>query len=306
MKTFLIFISSISFVGHSFSDLPFDYRRIEAEQVALWEQKLKEAKSLTPEKRISYLWLGLRNMGHRKSSDNHSSEVQIIYQKIQDELLSIPGHARYFADEIKREQHQVAHYPTVTGPRGTYDFNRGLYFLTMRHLPSPETIAVLGDFLADDKDQPDPRDPSKSYDYDIPLANSHHAAETLDKIGLRDPPVPPARHQVSPLIPEDYLPYARAWWDEVESGNRTFSFKGQAVEYRFKQDGTWETIPIANPPDDGPQSTHKSSANRPVKRPGAVRADPPESPDGHAWWKYGIGGAALLALGAWLWRKRKA
>ena len=67
-------------------------------------------------------------------------------------------------------------YPTTTGPRGSYDFNRGIYFLTMRHLPSRETIAVLGDFLADDKDQPGPLDPSKSYDYDLPPANSHYSA----------------------------------------------------------------------------------------------------------------------------------
>jgi hypothetical protein len=131
-----------------------DMRRIEAEQIALWEQNLSEARALAPEERMAQLWLGLRNMGHRNSMDGRNSEVQIIYQKIQGELLSISGHARYFAEEIKREQKDVTGFPTNTGPRVSYDFNRTKYFETLVHLPSPETIAVLGEFLSDDIDTP--------------------------------------------------------------------------------------------------------------------------------------------------------
>ena len=36
----------------------------------------------------------------------------------------------------------------------------------------------------------------------------------------------------------------RAWWEEIKSGKRAFSYKGQKVEYRFKPDGTWETIAL--------------------------------------------------------------
>jgi hypothetical protein len=45
------------------------------------------------------------------------------------------------------------------------------------------------------------------------------------------------------------------WYEEVKSGKRTFSFKGQVMEYRFRQDGTWETFPISHPPVDAPKPT---------------------------------------------------
>ena len=72
----------------------------------------------------------------------------------------------------------------------------------------------------------------------------------IREIGLRNPPEP---LDGLALYPDDLLAATRAWWEEVKSGKLTFSFKGQAVEYRFRPDGTWETIPIANPPDDGPK-----------------------------------------------------
>jgi hypothetical protein len=302
MKTFIVFIAtSILFVSHSYSELPPDFHRIEAEQVALWEQKLREARMSPPETRTAQLWRGLRNMAHRKSFEVHSPDVEVIFQKIQDELLSIPGHARYFFNELKREQIEVEQFPTNTGPRVSYDFHRGLYFLTMRHLPSPETIAVLGEFLSDDKDAPGPLDQTKSYDYDIPPANSEYSATTISHIGLREPPASKDSYDADP---ETHLAKTRAWWEEVKAGKRTFSFKGQAVEYRFKPDGTWDTIPISNPPDDRTQPSHETPSTRPVKRPGAVLVDAPEPPAGHAWWWYGVGGIALLVLGAWFMRKK--
>ena len=56
------------------------------------------------------------------------------------------------------------------------------------------------------------------------------------------------------------------WYAEIKSGKRTFSFKGQSVEYRFNPNGTWETLAMANPPDDGlkPQPS-KPEAARPEK-----------------------------------------
>jgi hypothetical protein len=160
-------------------------------------ETVRNAGQKTPHELIPDLGEALRKLA-RENIFQVRERIE-VYDLVQSTLLSVPGHARYFADEIRREQKEVTQYPTSTGPRVDYDFNRGLYFLTLRHLPSPETIAVLGDFLADDKDQPGPRDPSKSYDYDIPPANCYYAAETLDKIGLRNPPVPAARHQVFPL-----------------------------------------------------------------------------------------------------------
>jgi hypothetical protein len=68
---------------------------------------------------------------------NSPPEINPYYSKIQKVLLSVPGHARFFASEIKSQQKEVAHHSTIPGPRGTYDFNRGHYFL-----PLPQNLWV--------------------------------------------------------------------------------------------------------------------------------------------------------------------
>jgi hypothetical protein len=40
----------------------------------------------------------------------------------------------------------------------------------------------------------------------------------------------------------DNLATWKLWWGPIEAGNRAFSFEGQDVEYRFRKDGTYETI----------------------------------------------------------------
>ena len=302
-RSFVILVLSAFLGNRAFAEWTRDTRRIESEQVALWEQKLKDARLAAPAMRPEMLWLGLRNMGHRKSMAGCNPDVRSIYQEIQKELLSIPGHARYFAEEIKREQKEVAEYPTSTGPRISYDRNRSKYFATLSHLPSPETIAVLGEFLSDDIDTPRYRISPDSDWGENPKANSYGSAVTLTRIGLREPPGTRESYDADPVL---HLAKTRAWWEEVKSGRRSFSFKGQAVEYRFKPDGTWDTLPIANPPDDRPQSVVGTTLERPIKRPESNRGESPDSPVGQTGWWAILGGFALVVLGAWFWRKKSA
>jgi hypothetical protein len=123
--------------------------------------------------------------------------------------------------------------------------------------------------------------------------------DALGKIGLRN--APPTRHNI--FKDRDVLDACREWWREIEAGRKTFSFAGQKVEYRFKPDGTWDTIAIANPPDDGPEAAADSEEDRPLRRPAPAQADSREASRGISWWWYGIGGAALLAACARLWRR---
>ena len=181
---------------------------------------------------------------------NRPPESNPYYKRIQNALLSIPGHARYFQEAIEREQEAVKDYPTTTGPRVSYDFNRTRHFETLSHLPSPETIAVLGHFLADDKDTPKPLMTPGSDWGTNPRANSYGSAYTLTNVGLRDAPGTWKDYDADP---DAQLAKTRAWWEEVKAGRKTFSFKGQSVEYRFKPDGTWETLAMVNAPDDGPK-----------------------------------------------------
>jgi len=302
MRTFVVFILLVSGVGDLFA-APVEWtdekRRIEAEQVALWESKLAEAQGKPPAARPADLWLGLKNMWHRRQNyDGHSPAVDAIYLNIQEELLSIPNHARYFADKIKHEQSSVSQYPMNTGPRVAYDFHRYQYFKTLRHLPSPETISVLGEFLSDDIDTPTVRISPDSDWGENPRANSYHSSWTVMNIGLRNPPVGEEDKKVNV---DERLAKTRAWWEEIKSGNRTFSFIRQKVEYRFKPDGMWETIAMLNPPNDAAKPA--ASAARLEKHP------PPQEtkkgiPPQRLTLVWLLGAAALLSAVGWLvWRK---
>ena len=187
-----------------------------------------------------------------------------------DELCEIPGHARYIAEEIKREQEEVKEYVTSSGPRVSYDRQRAWHFETLRNLPSPETILVLGDFLSDDIDTPQPRVQDGIDRGENARANSFFSSKTISEIELRDPPVD---RESFDKLPQEHLASTRAWWVEIEGGKRTFSFKGRNEEYRFKPDGTWETLAMVNPPDDGP-GRPQIGQTRPARRP-AIDQDKP-------------------------------
>jgi hypothetical protein len=127
------------------------------------------------------------------------------------------------------------------------------------HLPSPETLKALGDYLDDFQDTKNPHTPIEQqsiFNYkisggctiptdDLPWLSTYAIAH----IGLRNPPL------MNKLISDCSLSHygdatslwktSREWYQEVKSGKRTFSFLGQNVEYRFKPDGTWETLPLA-------------------------------------------------------------
>jgi hypothetical protein len=120
-------------------------------------------------------------------------------------------------------------------------------------------------------------------------------------IGLRNPPVAAERHNEDP---ETRLADTRKWWDDIKSGNRAFSFLGQKVEYRFKPDGTWETIALANPPNDAPEATKARDSNE--ERAAKRLSQPPERQDHPqtTFWIWLLGGLLLAGtIGYWAWRK---
>ena len=283
VKPILIFLHII-FSAFACAEWTQEDRRIEAEQAALWEVKLYEIKQIPAAERPRELWLGLRNMGHRRSQDGHSQVIGSIYEKLQAELLSCPRHAQYFADEIERLRLEGKYLATA----------RHQYIVgVMANLPSPETLWVLGRYLNDERDTPPP--PLPYQDWTALPANCFLAVDALGKIGLRN--APPTKLYI--FQDREVLDENREWWREIESGRKTFSFRGQSVEYRFKPDGTWDTTPIANPPDDGPQSATETTSVRPIKKTAPAHLGDPEASPDFSWWWYGIAGFVVLVLGAW-------
>jgi hypothetical protein len=231
-----------------------DEKKVELEQVRLWETNLAKSEKMSDHEKLDFLWLGLRNMGVRRNSGVQSAEVDQIYSKLQGVMLSIPGHAQHFADWLEAERAKSLD-PSYGGDYQRYRFR----YLNevLQNLPSPETIQVLGHYLGDDRDTPPPEIPGQ--DWQSPPANSFIATRALMNIGLNDSPVP---IHVKPWE-QRALDLQRAWWEEVKSGKRSFSFHGQNVEYRFSPEGTVLKTPRDGSKDPEPLSDNSRSTRQP-------------------------------------------
>lgn len=225
-----------------------------------------------------------------------------LFKSAQSALLSIPGHAKYFADALERQRSSLK----PREYRGDYHNRRRLYLEgVLPHLPSPETISELGKYLYDERDNPPPPNPRSDAD---PVPSSTRLAYmAIMSIGLRQPPVTKEAYWKETVNREDFaLSKTRVWFSKVKEGNLAFSFVGQKVDYRFNPDGTWETIALANPPDDAPEATkaRDSKEERAAKRP----SQPPGRQD-HPWIPSGIWllGGLLLAgtIGYWTWTRHR-
>ena len=210
---------------------------------------------------------------------------QSLFQSAQNKLLSISGHAQYFADKIRLEQETVSHLGPSVGERSIYGRDRSrIIDGILVHLPSPETIRVLGEFLSDEKDYPPSPFPS---DF---RANCDMACKTLTKIGLRDSP------QIKPYqqLPGD-LKLWRDWYGKVKSGQLAFSFIGQNVEYRFKPDGTVESSPLASKP------TERNTSRPPIKPQQPVENATNQTEQGKTFFFAWIIGILLVVIPAYIW-----
>lgn len=256
-------------------------KELELQQVQLWETNLEKSEKMSDHEKLDFLWLGLRNMGFRRNHSLPSSEIDRIYFKIQDAILSIPGHAQHFADWLETERIKSLD-PSYIGQYGRVRYMY-LHDILM-NLPSPETVQVLGHYLGDDRDTTPQYSGQDGRPYP---ANLFIATRALMDIGINDSPVP---IQVKPWE-QRALDLQRAWWEEVKSGKRSFSFYGQNVEFRFSPEGEVLTTPRDGSKDPEPldrDNSRRSQQKKPVYT----------SP---AFWGIAAGGIFVyLAVGWWL------
>lgn len=216
------------------------------------------------------------------------------FDRAQALLQAIPGHARYFGDQVKALQKELegtVPQPIGSGKRYEYNQTRTQWISRVRLMQSPECVQVLGDFLWDEIDTPPPPVPGEFE------ANCDLACRALSECGLRNSP------QIIPytISPHDRV-FWREWYTEVKAGRKAFSFIGKNVEYRFKPDGTWEMIVMQNPPDDGRPPVLEAGNTEPESTPHQVWAVelPQPVPGNRQWWLVGIGAAAVTVLGCLL------
>lgn len=237
------------------------------------------------DEKIKALGEYVRKFG-RRMPDHPDPRWHEVFYVAREALLETPGHARYFADEVERLIADPANAGT--------DVRQRYWYLVevLSHLPSPETVAVLGHYLYDER-YPTPPGEHGSGAYG---PTDRMAATALRDIGLRVSDELMSRWRGVTAGSGDVERWL-AWWEEVERGERSFSFKGQALEHRFLPDGSWESFPIANPPDDGPPRPAlrpEAGPSREERRPSpAVVA---ESAPGRRtrWWPW-LAGAVVLA-----------
>lgn len=158
-----------------------------------------------------------------------------VHLLLKEKLLSIPGHAEHFRDRInssREEMEAVRDSPNPSGILGgaIVKMNReqSWGFQTLRDLPSPETVRVLGDFLSDDRGA-ELSEERRQETGEGP--NSRYAVSALSKLGIANPPTPPVRHDGDVT---DGMESWRQWYSEVKSGRRTFRFIGDDTEYDLR------------------------------------------------------------------------
>lgn len=305
MKPYFYFIAALVNIGVSASiTAPID--PVEAEAwYKRYETAITEAASLDDHfSKTKILGEIVRKFGN-KAHYHPDPQWREVFDRARSELLLVPGHAQYFADEIERIR---------LNERGQSDYQRSRAWYiaeTLPHLPSPETILVLGRYLDDERDIPSNELPGikqliaegKLKDDQVFLPeNAWLAAYSLSNIGLRSAPVEkvPSYFGIKSEEWSDLLPRSRAWFASVKEGKRSFSFVGQEAEYRFKPDGTWETSAIQNPPDDAkvPAIQLGNPGDTPSPH---QRSDTPKTPRGiNRWWLAGMGTLLVAALGLWL------
>lgn len=237
-----------------------------------------------------------------------------VYDFAQVTALSIPGHAKYFADELERVR-----------PKDLtkYEKLRTQYLAeTLQHLPSPETVQVLGHYLDDMRDTPFDENPKydemvrsgkfKPLDWTPLPQNAWLATYALSNIGLRDPPYA-ALTDYSLLrfsTSKDALAKFRKWWLQVKAGEIPFSFVGQSVEYRFQPDGSVAISTPAEIPEEKPnqkEDAAKEEGERILETPEEPYvADTKSTPAPPSPWVWIAAAAALsgAAVGFFKMRKR--
>ncbi len=209
-----------------------------SEGAQLWEAKREKTIESLLSKPKPEMIAGLGEMLKQLATLNYrdSSERVRITTRAQSLLLSIPGHAEFYRDEInqaraKFEEALKGGDETMIGEARQHLAGKLLFeFPTLEHLPSVETVRVLGEFLSDERGYVKMPEHPTLDDLTDDVAGSpvfRRAAAALGKLPIVNKPVP-AKTQFR--TPDDVLPW-KQWYEQIKAGNRTFRFEGDATEY---------------------------------------------------------------------------
>ncbi|MEO5715218.1 MAG: hypothetical protein ABIT37_17195 [Luteolibacter sp.] len=245
MKLFLHFIYflQVAILPAATTRWTEEDRALESQQIDLWRAKVSASTAWSDEKKLEEFVLGLKSMSYRSQMDEHDPEIDRIYKQMQQVVISIPGHAKYFTDKIEESWKSNAESvrfseaqpewqallkkmeDTAEGAKYMFDLHSRMWgdygeirsknLGILGHIPSTESVGALGHYLWK-RDEPGIR--YKSPDTERP------AAESLTEL-IADGPI-----QIWMASAEDVQKWQK-WFDEVKAGKRTFRFVGSDVDY---------------------------------------------------------------------------
>ncbi len=243
---------------------PDEYRQWERESL----DAIKAQEKALPNEAIPKLgrWIN-------KLSDGANVEAgaRPVFLAAQSALLAIPGHAKYYQDQIEKTREFVKYYNALpeeeqekirkesleeearrhtpaVGLTDRLSYGQVCYnaFEILSLLPSPEAVAVLGHYVED----PEGRDGKDllgnpiyipGSDVAPALPNCNRAGLALGKLGIEHPPYPAADTE-DVVLNEKRVDAWKQWWSEIKAGRRTYRFIGSPIEYCADGPATPEQI----------------------------------------------------------------
>jgi len=228
-----------------------------------------------------------RLAGFKSHTQEESEVVKLSFER----LTSIPDFDRELAQYLRDQKSKWK----SGGGENAYNSCRYDIFDSLGRIPHPVTVRLLGDFLPDMEWTQDPIQHLMSgADYTITSPNGLLAACSLGEL-INEPPL---HKKTGNYLEQDVLPW-KAWYQEVKTGRKAFSFKGKNIEYRFNSDSTWTSTVIANPTKIDSRFPHHGAARENKSALATVDPVPVKQTTTFAPWPWIVGGvlvSGILAL----------
>lgn len=245
-----------------------------------WDNFLDQSDEFTDHQKIVY-YSRVLGVGKNRQMTEKQNE---IYSRAQKLLVSIPGHAEFYDARIRShlKSYREAKERNPSKMSGIKFANDTFFdFPILRHLPSPETVKVLGELLME----------SEVFEMDQHDTTSlaAMALQQLHHLPLASKPV-----QSEHVFEDQDLETYQLWYSQIKAGNRTFRFEGDPNEYTLA--GPVRTLPDLT-------ATHPK-ARDPVNSPPSAETEPDSSTQ---WLALTLGGT-LIGGAIWYWfvSRRKA
>jgi len=274
------------------------------EEYAAWKEKtlaeIKSSVASRTDRSIPRLTELMLKLSQEQSPNLERDEERPVFHAAQTALISLPDHAEYF-------ERQIAEARAKTSDPWHDQNYHDTYYATAKMLamlPSPETLGVAGRLLESAQDLP-----SKEEKIEILKAGNRGATSFFACPAEMGASVLQALHvrgeEDAKTASSGYLVYWRNWWNEVKSGRKAFSFKGQNVEYRFEPDGTWKSTPLNLTKEQLQTETMSKSTSDKAKLPAPLYSTQLALPAiSNRWYWLGSSAVFLCILAWWAIHKR--